>query len=118
MTIEASLVSALNGLVSNRVYPDVAPLGCSIPYITYQQVGGEAISFLEKAVPSIKNGRFQVNVWAASRAAANALALQIESALVTASTMQTKPSAAFVSTHDEETNYYGCLQQFSVWSTR
>ena len=62
MTVESMLFDALKGLVSNRVFPDIAPDLTPRPYITYQQVGGVAVNFLDPTIPSKANGRIQVNV--------------------------------------------------------
>lgn len=118
MTTEATLFNTLKTLVSSRVYPDIAPAGTVVPYITYQQVGGEALAFVENTLPSSKNGRYQVNVWASTRAAAAALALQVEAALVQASAFQARAVGAPAATHDTELGLYGTLQDFSIWSTR
>ena len=43
MTTESTLFDTLKSLVSSRVYPDIAPAGTTVPYITYQQIGGDAV---------------------------------------------------------------------------
>jgi hypothetical protein len=118
MTTESTIFDTLKSLVSNRVYPDVAPAGAATPYITYQQVGGEALAYVENTLPSSKNGRYQVNVWATTRAAAAALALQVEAALVQASAFQARAVGAPAATLDMDLSLYGTLQDFTIWSTR
>ena len=118
MTIEASIYTAIKGLCANRVYPDVAPITATKPYVTYTQVGGEAVSYLEIAVPSLQNGRFQFNVWGDSRAVCSALMAQIEVALVTATTFQARPIGAPVSTYEHEMEIYGSQIDMSIWSAR
>lgn len=118
MTIEADIFAALSGLAAGGVYPDLAPLDTPRPYITYQQVGGEAVAFLERALPSKKNGRYQVNVWADTRTSAAALALQVEAAFVTASSFQGSAVGAPVATYEPDTKLYGSMQDFTVWSDR
>jgi hypothetical protein len=118
MTVEADIFSLVKGLAANRAYPDVAPTGAPRPYIVYQQVGGQALAFFDRATPSKKNGRFQISVWADTRSAASALALQVESALVGASTIQAEPVGAPIADYDPDTNLYGTHQDFSVWSDR
>jgi hypothetical protein len=118
MTVESDIIAALSSLVTARVYPDAAPPTPTRPYIVYQQVGGEAPTFLERAVPSKKNGRFQVNVWATTRIQAAALAVQAETAMTTATAFQCKPLGAFISLYEEDTQLRGTTQDFSVWSTR
>lgn len=118
MTIEASLFDAIKSLCSNRVYPDVAPYGTTLPYITYTQVGGEPVSYLERTVPSIQNGRFQFNVWGTTRASCSALMAQIETALVTATAFQATPIGAPTSIYDSDMALYGSMCDYSIWSTR
>lgn len=118
MTVEADIFNLLKPLVSNRVYPDVAPAGAAKPYIVYQQVGGEALGFLGNDIPSKKNGRFQVSCWAVSRSAASTLALQVENAFLAATTMQARPLGAPASSYEADTTLYGTRQDFSVWSDR
>lgn len=118
MTVEADLFTALRGLVSDRVYPDVGPEGVARPYITYQQVGGNAFVYVEGTLPNTKNGRIQFDVWADTRMAASALALQVESALVAIPALQVEPLGAYVSTREPDTGLYGTMQDFSITSTR
>lgn len=119
MTVEADIFTAIKGLVSNRAYPDLNDsTTITQPYIVYQQIGGESVSFLERANPSKKNGRYQISCWATTRAAAQALALQVESAMVTASTFDAKPIGAPTSVYDEDTKLRGSRQDFTVWSNR
>lgn len=115
MTVEASLYTALQTLVSNRVYPDLAPFGAVKPFITYQQVGGSSVNFIDQAVPSKSNARFQVNVWADTRSAAAALALQAEQALRGTTALQTTVLGQPVSTYEADTKLFGTRQDFSFW---
>lgn len=117
MSLETALFDALKGLVSNRVYPDVAPEGAARPYITYQQVGGAGVNFLDPTVPSKKNARIQVNVWADTRMAAGDLSRQVEDALRTTVALQTTVLSAAVALHEPETKLRGTRQDFSVWSS-
>lgn len=118
MTIESSIYTALKGLVGNRCFPDVAPLNTVKPFITYIQIGGEVINFLENTVASKQNGVFQIDVFADTRAATAALALQVESAMVTATAFQARPVGAPAARYDSDMLIYSSTQDFSVWSNR
>ena len=118
MTVEASLYTALSALVGGRVYPDVAPAGAVVPYITYQQVGGVAFAYLDKSPADRKNGRVQINVWATTRAEATALILQAETALTASTSFQASPIGAHANDYEDDTKLYGALQDFSIWSAR
>ena len=117
MSIESILFNALKGLVANRVYPDVGPSGVVAPYLTWQQVGGQSINFLDTAtLPSKANGRYQVNTWAATRAEAVALAKQVENAVRATTSLQPTVLSQPVATTDEETGRKGYRQDFSLWN--
>jgi hypothetical protein len=118
MTVEADIFSTLKSLVGNRVYPDMAPINAVKPYITYSQVGGEAVTYLGAEVPSIKHGRMQFNVWGESRTSVMSLMLQVESALTIATTFQAKPIGAAESSYDHDMQVYSAMQDFSIWSNR
>lgn len=118
MTIEADIFNTLKALVANRVYPDLAPIGTARPFIVYSQVGGEALSFLERALPDKKNGRFQLDVFADSRTACAAVALQAEAAMAAATGFQAGAMSAPVSSYEPDVLIYGSMQDFSVFSAR
>lgn len=117
MTTESLIFDALKTLVANRVYPDVGPVGVVKPYITYQQIGGQAVNFMESTTPSKSNGRFQVNVWADTRTAAALLAKQVTAALRATSALQTTALGEPVATFEADTKLYGTRQDFSLWTT-
>lgn len=114
MSLESQIVAALNGLAPGRVFPDVAP-DAALPYITYQQVGGEAINFTDGAVPDRSNARIQINVWAATRIAASQLGAEVESAIRAAAALQPTVLSARVSLYDDDTKARGTMQDFSLW---
>lgn len=117
MSLESDLYTILAAQCA-RTYPDVAPVDTVRPYVTYQQIGGAAPQYVEAAVVPARNALMQINVWAATRASANALALAIEQALTEATTLQAKASAALIATHDEELDLYGTIQDFDIWASR
>jgi hypothetical protein len=115
MTVEAAIFDALRALVGDRVYPDVAPDNAARPYITYQQIGGQAINFVDGGAPSMRNSRFRINVWADRRADAAAINAQLEAALRAAPTLRTTVSSGPVSLADPDTRLRGASQDFSFW---
>lgn len=115
MSFESSLFSALSALVDGRVYPDVAPAGAETPYITYQQVGGRSINFIDPTLPGKRNARVQVNVWGENRLAVSALAAAVEDALRLVPALQTSVLGQPVAGIDEETGLRGSRQDFSFW---
>lgn len=118
MTVEEAIYAVLGPLVGGRVFPDVAPLDTPKPYITYSQVGGQSISYVENTVPDLKHGRFQFDMWCATRKACSALALQVESTLILSNALIARPEGAFTSRHDPDLNIYSAMQDFSIHSPR
>ena len=118
MSAEAAIVPLLTGLVSGRIYPDVAPSGALLPRIVYQQVGGKTINYTEGTLPDKENARMQVVCWAATRLAAINLMKQTEAAILAAPVIQAEAIGARVSGHEQDTNLYSSQQDFSIWTTR
>lgn len=117
MSLETDLFTVLSA-VCPRVYPDVAPPGAALPYVTWQQIGGSAPTYVEAAQPDKVNGYIQINTWAATRLEANTLARQIETALVTSALVQAKPMADLMAAFDEDTELRGSMQDFDIWAAR
>lgn len=101
-----------------RVFYDFAPVDTPRPYVTFQQIGGEAVTFVDRTVASKVNGDVQVNVWADKRTEASALMLQIEAALIGATAFNASPRGAASSDADPDIPVYGSRQDFSIWSDR
>lgn len=124
MTVEKDIHDLLTAVVPRSdpqiasIYPDVAPMIAVPPYATYQQVGGESLTFLGREVPSKKNGRFQITVWSKTRFEAAALALAIENAFLVATAFQATPLGSPIAAYEDGTNFYGTHQDYSVWSDR
>lgn len=115
MSAEKGVFDALRALVADRVFPDFAPDGIARPYVTYQQVGGSPVNFLDAGLPDMRNARFRVNVWADKRAQASELSAQVESALRSAAALQVTVLTNPVALADPETRLRGTSQDFSVW---
>lgn len=121
MSVERLIFDALKGLVATgavtaRVYPDIAPEQTPLPYITYQNVGGDSINFLNQSTPSKRCYRFQVNVWADTRQAASALSFQVEDALRLCDALDTTVLGAPISLYEPEVMLRGTRQDFQVWA--
>lgn len=114
MSFEQDIRSLLADLVEDRVHPDTAPDVPIFPYITYQQVGGTALWFMDRAKPSHKHARMQFNVWARTRAEANQIAREIEDRLMTGS-FEAAPYGGIVALYEEKLKLYGTRQDFGVW---
>lgn len=115
MTVEATIYGAIQGLVPfGNVFRDAAPdTLVARPYVTFVQVGGDAVNFLHSPTkPSKKNGRFQINVWSDTREEAASLSRQIEDAM---RTINAYIYGAPVATDEPTLNLFGTRQDFSIW---
>lgn len=115
--LEAKLTALLKTIVP-RAFPDFAPPDTPQPYIVYQGVGGQAITFLDKTLPSKKNADVQISVWAATRLEASGLINQIEVAMIQATEFNAEPIAAASHDFDHDTERRSARQDFSVWYDR
>lgn len=118
MTLEAKLFALLSTLVGGRFFPDVAPFDAPRPYIVWQQIGGRVTNFVDNTVPNTENAAMQIQVWDDTRAGAKALALQIESTLITATTLQARPLSACVAEHEPDLQRFGTRQDFDITADR
>lgn len=116
MNIETQLYLALGPLVGDRALPDFAPEGTPLPFITFQSIGGQPLSFLDGSAPNKEFSRVQVNVWAQSRVEASDIAKAVEGALRAISTLQTEVLTGRIATFDETTEYRGTMQDFSFFT--
>lgn len=119
MSFEGDFRSVLLAIsiLDGRVYPDVPPDAPTYPLVIYQQVGGAAEWFLEKALPDHENARIQVYVWSKARAEANAIARQVEAAIC-GSSYAAQPYGAFTALYEEDLKLYGARQDFGIWHLR
>lgn len=117
MSLESQLFTVLSA-VCPRTFPDFAPPSTQRPYVTYQQISGEAVNFLGREVPNKRNAVVQVNVWASTRAEAVTLAQNIEDAIRMATVFQGEPVAAPTADYDADVPVYGSSQDFSIWADR
>lgn len=116
MVIEAKIRNALLPIAPDRVFPDFAPESAlnGQPFITYTQVGGRTLGDIEND-SEVRNGRFQINVWANSRLTANTMIRQAEMYLKTNSELRAVPLMGAAAVYDEPTSLYGAHQAFSIW---
>jgi hypothetical protein len=88
---------------------------CSPTYVTYQQVGGVPVNFVDGGVPGKRNTRMQINVWARTRSESDALAIQVEDALRLETALQTTVLGSLIAVYEPETKLKGSMQDFSFW---
>ena len=116
--IESDIYAKLKDLCANRVFPDFAPLSTAQPYVTYVQIGGEALSRIGAGVHGLKHGRFQFDVWGSSRLQCSTLMLRVEEVLLNATNFQARAVGAARSSYDQDSLIYASSQDFSIFSAR
>lgn len=117
MTMEADL-SALLKTKCPRVFPDVAPSGTTLPYVTWQGIGGESLSFLDNTAGDKRHTLMQVNAWSSTRLQALQMAREIEDAMRASAAFVASPLGEPLSTYEPDVPVYGTLQRFSIWAAR
>lgn len=117
MTLEDKLTALLR-TVCPRTWSDFAPVNTVRPYLTYQQIGGEAVTFIDSTQPSKENATIQISIWADSRPDAKALIKQVEAVLVAAVDPQCEPLSAASNDFDADMPRYSSRQDWSVWADR
>jgi hypothetical protein len=117
MTLESTLVAVLK-TVCVRTFVNFAQSNTQRPYVTFQQIGGQAIDVLGREVPSKENAEMQINVWADSGSEAKTLIKSIEQALILSTEFQAAPLAAAASDFDSDIPVHGSRQDFSIWADR
>ena len=115
MTFEEQLFTVLQAACP-RVFPDVAPLGTVTPYLTWQQLGGESLRFVDNTAADKRNILLQVSCWSKTRTEATDLIRQIEDALCASVLFIASPEGEALSLLEDPLR--GCIQRFSIYATR
>lgn len=102
-----------------RTYPDEAPEGTATPYVTWQGIGGQSKRALDGDHCDSRNTLMQISVWSDRRLEALTLIRQIEDALVASPLFQVaRPESEPMSVKEYDPDLFGCIQRFTIWSTR
>ncbi|APF86964.1 DUF3168 domain-containing protein [Ralstonia solanacearum] len=117
MAVEADIRRVVAPFVDDRVFPDEAPPDTPLPYVTYQQIGGLPLTFLD-GLPDKRNGRFQFNLWAETRDEASGLMRSLADALELDPVLQATPLGELAGTFEPITKLRGATQDFSIWFAR
>jgi hypothetical protein len=118
MSIEKDIRDALIAGVpeaGGRVFIDEAAVDTKTPYIVFTQIGGTPVNFLESQAPDKKNGRFQVNAWAATRLEVAPIGRKVEDVLVTSPVLRATVLTGVAAANDDGVDLRGTQQDFSIW---
>lgn len=125
--IEAAIYSTLtshvglSALVSTRVYPDILPDNPTMPALTFQMISNVREE-RHRGQTGDAAPRFQVNVWAQTRASRAAVADQVRLAMmamttVVGVTIKGVLNAGETRTYEPDTRRYGTSLDFFVFHT-
>lgn len=117
MSFESQLFGVLQ-TACPRVFPDVAPINTATPYLTWQQLGGENLRFIDNSAPDKRNVLLQINAWSKTRTEATALIRQIEDALCMSALFVAIPEGEALSMYEPDTLLFGSLERFSIYAAR
>ena len=123
MSFEAELKShlqagaAVTALVADRVHPDVVPEGSSLPVVTYSVIFGAPANCLDGFTGKASNYAVQLDCWAKTHDAAQALALAVRDRMNTAASNFSAYITSFplVKDYEPDTKRYRYGLQVSCW---
>lgn len=98
MSLDVKMHQALSGgaaiaaLVSTRIYPLVLPQSVAYPAISYQRISNTG----QMGTTALRESRWQVNCWALTYTAAQALAVAVKNALEEYTATATAPRIKMV----------------------
>lgn len=101
-----------------RVFPDVAPSGTARPFVTWQGLGGESLGYLDNTASDKRMTLMQINCWSTTRLQALQTIRGIETALRATAAFTATPQGEAASTYESDTQLYGCVQRFEIFSLR
>lgn len=119
MSLETDFMAVLQGQCP-RVYPGTAPLNTVRPFVTWEHIGGDPLRYVEGTAAAQRHALVQLNVWAATKAEAWSLALDIEGALCSSALFSARPMSAPRGRTEQavEPWLYGAEQEFEILGTR
>ena len=72
--------TGLTTIVSNKIYPNIAPSNSTVPYVTYHKISEGRIHAM-RVDPGLASARIQVSSWSTGKAQVDSMARQTRLAL-------------------------------------
>lgn len=113
MTVQTDLYTALQSLVSGRLYPQVAPETVTLPFGVYSIVSQVPTNALTGA-PGLFNTRVQVDVFGRLYSDVQTLKASIRSAMVTSFGDRAKEVLS-QDLHEDEAKLHRVSMDWSIW---
>lgn len=112
MSLQTTLQAALSGIAAGGVWNLRAAQNTNPPYIAWQRVISTTNNSLRGA-SDVQNTRVQIDAYATSYTAADALGSAIEAAVVGIGAIKISEQDFF----EDDTRLYRVSQDFSLWTT-
>ena len=101
----------------------MGPLSTTLPpYITYQGLGGTPQRYADNTAADKRHTLLQIDAWAAMRVESLSLIRQVEGLICNVGAMpfMAQPESEPTGLHEDDTlpPLFGCMQDFSIISTR
>ncbi len=118
MALESDLMARLL-TACPRVHVGAAPFGTTMPYVTWQHIGGTPLEWLDNTVADKRNAEIQINTWAATSQQAFQLIQTIEATLRAAMpALIARPLSEPIGAYDDADVASGYLQSYTILGDR
>lgn len=118
MALETDLMARLLATCP-RVHIGTAPFGTTMPYVTWQHIGGDPLEWLDNTVADKRNAQIQINTWAATALQAFQLIQAIEATLRAAMpALIARPLSEPIGAYDDADVASGYLQTYTILGDR
>lgn len=117
MSMEADLQTLLVGICP-RCRVDFFSTLPTMPYVTWQLIGGRPWRWLDNTPADKRQSRVQVNVFSATRKESLELIRQIEEAMCASTSFTATPDAEPMTDFDADMAVYEAIQDFLVVAPR
>lgn len=114
MTLGTDIYAALQALASGRVYPLIGPPGAVAPYIAWQAIAGEA-DYHVRGPSGLHRTRVQIDIWAATYAAAQSLADSARTAMRASTAFSVAGEFDLPDDYDPESDTYRVSLDLVLW---
>lgn len=112
-------VAALSSFVGDRIYPEIVPEGAAMPAITYSVFSSQPQNSLDGFTSGVSRMSVQIDCWATTRTAVNALALVVRNRMgVDAASFKSLVTAwPLVDDYEEDTKRHRRSLECACWYT-
>lgn len=114
MSLGTDLYTALQALAGGRVYPVLAPPTCAAPYLVWQVIAGEP-DYHARGASGLQRTRVQVDAWADTYAAAQALIASATTALRGSANWAVAAEYVNPDDVDPETGHHRASTDYVLW---